>query len=98
MTSTMITKYNIEYVVPFRRHAHSSHHLTDDPVAATEFLAELLDKGFKIVAIQHEGVALGSNEFDRMLRAAAAMLTAQRLCHSLGISAEEERFRFGFSG
>lgn len=98
MTSTMITKYNIEYVVPFRRHAHSSHHLTDDPVGATEFLSELLEKGFRIVSIQHEGVGLNPNEFDRMVRAAAGMLTAQRLCHSLGISAEEERFRFGFSG
>ena len=98
MTSTMLAKYNIEYSVQFRRHAHTSHHLTDDPVAATEFLTELLERGFRILAIQHEGAALAPNEFDRMVKAAASLLAARHLCQSLGISAEEERYRFGFSG
>lgn len=97
MTSPMLSKYNIEYSVQFRRHSHSSHYLTDDPVGATEFLAELLEKGFRIVSIQHEGVTLHANEFDRLLKTAAGMLTARRLCQSLGIPAEEERFRFGFA-
>lgn len=98
MTSPMLTKYNIEYSVQFRRHAHSSHHLTDDPVGATEFLTELLERGFRIVGIQHEGVELSRHEFDRMLKSAANLLAARHLCQSLGIAVEEERYRFGFSG
>jgi len=98
MNSTMLAKYRIEYSVPFRRHAQSNHHLTDDPVGATEFLSELLERGFRVATIQHEGVALQPNEFDRMLKSAAEMLAARHLCRSLGISAEEERFRFGFAG
>lgn len=97
MTTTMIAKYKIEYGVPFRRQAHSHYHLTDDPVGAVEILSELLEKGFRILGIQHEGVALSTNEFDRMLKTAAAMMAARRLCESLGISAEEEHFRFGFA-
>ena len=97
MTSPMLAKYNIEYSVQFRRHAHTSHHLTDDPVGATEFLAELLERGFRIVSIQHEGVALSRAEFDRMVKAAASLFAARHLCQSLGLTAEEERYRFGFS-
>ena len=98
MTSAMLAKYDIEYSVQFRRHAHTSHHLTDDPVGATEFLAELLERGFRILSIQHEGVTLSPVEFDRMVKFAASMLAARHLCQSLGIPAEEERYRFGFSG
>ncbi|MBL9134541.1 MAG: hypothetical protein JNK85_01670 [Verrucomicrobiales bacterium] len=98
MTRSMIAKYKIEYSVQFRRHAHTSHHLTDDPVGATEFLMELLERGFRVIGIQHEGTPLSEVEFNRMLRSAAQMLAARHLCQSLGISTEEERFRFGFSG
>lgn len=98
MTSSMIAKYKIEYSVQFRRHAHTSHHLTDDPVGATEFLMELLERGFRVIGIQHEGTALSEVEFNRMMKAAAEMLAARHLCQSLGISTEEERFRFGFAG
>lgn len=97
MTSTMLTKYNIEYSIQFRRQAHACHHLTDDPVEATEFLSELLEKGFRILAIRHEGVALSENEFNRMVKTAAGMLAARHLCQSLGITSEEEHFRFGFT-
>ena len=97
MTSPMLAKYNIEYSVQFRRHAHTSHHLTDDPVGATEFLAELLERGFRILAIRHEGVPLSATEFDRMVKAGASLFVARHLCQSLSIPAEEERYRFGFS-
>lgn len=97
MTSPTPAKYVIEYSVQFRRHAHTSHHLTDDPVGATEFLAELLERGFRIVAIQHAGHTLTRHEFDRMLKSAAGLLAARHLCQSLGIPVEEERYRFGFS-
>lgn len=98
MTSPMLAKYNIEYSVQFRRHAHTSHHLTDDPVGATEFLAELLERGFRILSIHHDGVPLTPTEFDRMVKTGASLFVARHLCQSLGVSAEEERFRFGFSG
>lgn len=94
----MIAKYDIEYGVPFRRGAHHVHHLTDDPVAATEFLAELLERDFRILGVVREGVVLSRHEFDRMVKAAAELLVARHLCRSLDISAEEERYRFGFSG
>jgi hypothetical protein len=91
-------KYKIDYSVQFRRHAQPSHHLTDDPVSATEFLSELLERGFRIMAIHHEDMQLSKREFDGMVKAAANLFAARHLCHSLGISAEEERYRFGFSG
>lgn len=98
MTSPTPAKYTIEYSVQFRRHAHTSHHLTDDPVGAMEFLAELLERGFRIIGIQHLGVPLSRHEADRMLKSAAGLLAARYLCQSLGIPVEEERYRFGFSG
>lgn len=98
MTNAMPAKYTIEYSVQFRRHAQHSHHLTDDPVGATEFLAELLERGFRIVSVLHDGVALTKVEFDGMIKAAAELLAARQLCQSLGIPVEEERYRFGFAG
>lgn len=98
MTSPMLAKYKIEYSVQFRRHAHTSHHLTDDPVGATEFLVELLERGFRILSIHHDGTVLSAIEFDRMVKMAANVLAARHLCQALGISTEEERYRFGFSG
>ena len=98
MTNAMPAKYNVEYSVQFRRHAHSSHHLTDDPVGATEFIAELLERGFRVVGVQHDGVPLSQHEFDRMVKSAAGLLVARQLCESLGITIEEERYRFGFAG
>lgn len=98
MTTSKPARYKIEYTVQFRRHAQPSHHLTDDPVSATEFLAELLERGFRIVAIYHDDVPLSKTEFDGMVKAAGNLFAARHLCHSLGISAEEERYRFGFSG
>lgn len=93
----MLSKYTIEYSVPFRRHAQPSQHHTDDPVALKEFLEELLDRDLKIISIRHEGVDLPRREFDKLLKDAAGMLAARHLCHSLGISSEEERTRFGFT-
>ncbi len=94
----MLAKYIIEYSVQFRRHAHPCQHVTDDPVAATEFLAELLERGFRVCGVQHEGVPLGATETDRLLKAAAGMLAARHLSRSLGLSMEEVGYRFGFAG
>jgi hypothetical protein len=93
----MIAKYNIEYALRFGRHTHPHHYLTDDPVAAEEFLLELLERGFKILSIHHEGVVLPQKEADVLIKRAASMLAARHLRQSLDLTAEEERFRFGFS-
>ena len=50
----------------------------------------------RIRCIKHDGVELPAPEFDRMVKTAAGMSAAKRICSSLGISSEEEKFRFGF--
>ncbi len=93
----MLAKYTIEYALPSRRHAPVNHYHTDDPVAAKEFLEEALDRGLKIRAVHHEGVDLPPKESDRLIGDAARMLAAKRICTSLDLSADEERFRFGLT-
>jgi hypothetical protein len=95
--TTMLAKYNIEYGVPFGHREHRQHFATDDPIAAKEFVSELLERGLRIHAIHHEGVDLPPKDFDALLKSAAAMLAARRLCVSLGIKSEEEKYRFGFT-
>jgi hypothetical protein len=93
----MIPKYTVEYSPGLCRAPQPHHYGSDDPVACEEFLAELLERGFRIRTIRHEGLELEKPEFDRMVKTAAGMLTAKRLCSALGISAEEEKYRFGFA-
>ena len=93
----MLAKYTVEYTTQFRNHAHTNHYTTDDPVACEEFVEELLERGYAIRAIKHEGLDLPKKEFDRVVKTAAGMLAAKHICASLGIKSEEERFRFGFA-
>ena len=93
----MIPKYTVEYTTKFRKHADTNHYSTDDPVACEEFVEELLERGFPIRGIKHEGVDLPKHEFDRIVKTAAGMLASKRICASLGIKAEEEKYRFGFA-
>ena len=93
----MLPKYTVEYSIQFRKHAQSSHYSTDDPVACEEFVAELLERQLSIRVIKHEGVDLTRHEFDRIVKVAAGMAASKHLCASLGIKAEEEKFRFGFT-
>ena len=93
----MLPKYSIEYTVTFRKHDFMHHMGTDDPVAAEEFLEELLERGYKIRGIKHDGNDLPQKDFDKMVKTAAGMLASKRICASLGIKGEEERFRFGFT-
>lgn len=92
----MLPKYTIEYSTRLRGHAPVNHYGTDDPVACEEFINELLEHGCRVHAIKHEGLDLPAPDFDRMLKTAAGMAAARRLCTSLGIKPEEEKFRFGF--
>lgn len=91
----MLAKYNIEYTIPFKRHAQTHHHLTDDPVACEEFLAELLERKFQIGRIHHAGVDLPQAEFDRFIKTAAGMLVSKHLCAALDIDSVEAHHRFG---
>ena len=93
----MIPKYTVEYTTKFRKHAQTKHYSTDDPVACEEFVEELLERGFHICGVKHEGLDLPKHEFDRIVKTAAGMLASKRICASLGIKAEEERYRFGFA-
>lgn len=93
----MIAKYHVEYAIQFRNHPHVSHYQTDDPVACVEFLSELLERDVRIVALRHEGVELERVEGDRLLKTAASMLAARRLCAALALKPDEEHHRFGFT-
>ena len=93
----MLPKYTVEYTAQFKKHALTSHYATDDPVACEEFVEELLDRGFAIRAIKHEGMELPKKDFDRIVKTAAGLLASKRICASLGIKPEEEKFRFGFT-
>ena len=93
----MIPKYTVEFTTQLRKHSQTSHYSTDDPVACEEFVSELLERGFGIRAIRHEGLDLPGHQFDRILKVAAGMLASRRVCASLGIKPEEERHRFGFA-
>jgi hypothetical protein len=93
----MIPKYTVEYTVEFTKHAQTHHYSTDDPVAFEEFLVDLLEYGFKIFSLKHDGLDLPKPDFDKLIKAAAGILAAKRVCASLGIKPEEEHFRFGFA-
>ena len=93
----MIPKYTIEYTTPFRRAAAAHHYSTDDPVACEEFVEDLLERGYGIQAIKHEGVDLPRQDFDKLIKTAAGMTAARRICVSMKIKPDEERFRFGFA-
>jgi len=95
----MLSNYSIEYSLSFRRHSPPVHHTyyTDDPVACEEFLQELLERGFGLHAIKHNGADLAPPEFDRLVKVAASAVAAKHLCTSLHIKPEEERYRFGFT-
>lgn len=91
----MLAKYKIEYAIAFGRQDQPHHYLTDDPVVCGEFLTELLEHGFKIKAVLHQGVALPKAEFDKLIKTAAGMLATNHICKSLGIDRVEASHRFG---
>ena len=90
----MLAKYKIEYAIPFSRADHTQYHLTDDPVACEEFLAELLERGFKVKSVLHQGVELPKIEMDKMIKMSLGMLMTIHLCRSLGIDRVEASHRF----
>ena len=93
----MLPKYIVEYSTQFRKHAQTNHYSTDDPVTCEEFVEELLERGFAINSIKHDGLDLPKHEFDRIIKTAAGMMASKRICASLGIKADEEKYRFGLA-
>jgi len=93
----MLAKYHIEYAMNLGRSAHVNHYQSDDPVAVEEFLVHVLERGYRLRAIRHEGVELSRAESDKLVKTAAGMLASRQLCVSLGIKPDEEHFRFGFT-
>lgn len=91
----MLAKYKIEYAIPFKRQDQPHDYLTNDPVACEEFLTELLERGYKIRGILHEGVALPKVDFDRLIKTAAGVLATNHICKSLGVDRVEAHHRFG---
>lgn len=93
----MMNKFTIEYTQQLRD-GKLHQYRSDDPVACQEFLEELLERGCHIRAIRHAGIDLPGQDFDKMIKTAAGMLASKAIRVSLGISTEEEHFRFGFTG
>lgn len=93
----MLPKYTVEYTTKIRKQPQINHYSTDDPVTCEEAIEELLEMGVQIRAIKHEGLDLPKQDFDKMVKTAAAMLASKTICASLGIKPEEERYRFGFA-
>lgn len=91
----MLSKYKIEYAIAFHGHEQAHHYQTDDPVSCEEFLAELLERGFRIQAVLHQGAALPKGDFDRFIKTAAGILATKHICKSLGIDRAEAHHRFG---
>lgn len=94
--TTMLAKYRIDFALPTKGHKLTSlHQITDDPVTCESILADLLERGFRIHRIAHEGVELSTGEADRMLQVAAGIVASRHLCSSLGIDSVEAKQRFG---
>ncbi|HZZ57865.1 MAG TPA: hypothetical protein VFE31_08540 [Opitutaceae bacterium] len=95
----MNAKYSIEYSPAANGHSPPEHmvRFINDPLACEEFLEQLLEEGVIIHTIRRDSAELKRPEFDRMIKVAASAIAADRICASLGIKPEEERFRFGFS-
>ncbi|RFC44645.1 MAG: hypothetical protein DVB23_002242 [Verrucomicrobia bacterium] len=94
-TTVMLAKYKIDYSIPFHNHDQPHHYFTDDPVTCEEALTKMLEHGFKIKTILHEGVELPRHEFDRLIKTAAGILASNHLCRSLVIDKAEANHRFG---
>lgn len=92
-----MAKFSIEYTARLKGHSPTLHYDNDDPVACEQFLVELLERGFQIGAIRHGNLDLPKEQYDQMIKTAGGMLASKSICRSLGISTEEEHYRFGFT-
>ena len=80
----MLPKYTIEYAARVREHSSVNYYGTDDPVACEGFLKELLERGFRVIGIKHEGIDLPRNEFDRLSKQPQAWAQPNESAHRWG--------------
>jgi hypothetical protein len=93
----MLSKFAIDYL-SFSHHGNRTFtHLTDDPIEAEDFLMQLLAARARITAIRHDGAAMTSKQFDRMLKVASERISSELLRVSLGLDPAEIKDRFGFA-
>ena len=93
----MLKKFAIDYITQPQHNSRVSTHYTDEPVEAEDFLMHLLLARARIKEIRHEAAALSGHQFDRMLKVAAERIASGMLRESLGLDADEVKFRFGFA-
>ena len=93
----MLTKFAIDYVILPQHNQQVSTHFTDDPVAAEEFLMQLLLAAAHIKEIRHDGVVVSGHQFNRLLKTAAERIASSLLRTSLGIDSVNVKDRFGFA-
>jgi hypothetical protein len=93
----MLAKFAINYTVFPEHNKRVETHHTDDPVEAETFLVQLLTSGSRIHSIMHDGVAVEPHQFDRLLKVAAARVSAELLSRSLHMDYAEVKHRFGFA-
>jgi len=93
----MLTKFAIDYIAFPHHSTRVFTHLTDDPIEAEDFLMHLLGARVRITAIRHDGAAMTSAQFDRMLKVAAERIASELLRESLSLDAPEIKERFGFA-
>ncbi len=97
MNHPILAKFAITYTVFPEHNKRVDTHYSDDPVEAELVLAQLLSTKSRIYEIRHDGVALESHPFDRMVRLAAERLAGQLIGASLKIDYVEVRHRFGLA-
>ena len=95
--TSMLAKFDIDYVIRPQHNKRKDTHRTDDPIAAEDFLIGLLATGAHVISIKHEGVELARHQSDQMLRVAAERLVSGLLCRSLDLDAADVKHRFGFA-
>ncbi len=93
----MLSKFAIDYLSFSQHGSRTFTHLTDDPIEAEDFLMQLLAARARITAIRHDGAAMTSKQFDRMLKVASERISSELLRVSLGLDAAEIKDRFGFA-
>lgn len=93
----MLTKFAIDYVILPQHNKQVSTHFTDDPIAAEEFLMQLLLSAAQIKEIRHDGVVVSAHQYNRLLKTAAERIASSLLRTSLGIDSVAVKDRFGFA-
>lgn len=94
---SILPKYHVVYSLEFKHQPEEYDFRTDDPVACEEFLAKLLEKKVRIVAVRHDGVDLPEKQFTQMIRTAAGMVASRHICAALKEDYEAVHHRFGFA-